>query len=116
MNINLNITFQIVLIPYVPVVWKLNQLSTFFCPAFVFSNIRQILFNELNAICHNFADLLDQNLNVSKRISYKTFSQVKLLLILVTQLPRSNLNPLNKKFSLSDLITCISIQRNVFTS
>ena len=31
-----NTIFQIVLIPYVPIVWKLNQLLAFFSTAFVF--------------------------------------------------------------------------------
>ena len=31
-----NTIYQIVLIPYVPVVWKLNQLLSFFCTVFVF--------------------------------------------------------------------------------
>ena len=61
MNISLNITPQIVLMPSVVLVdWKLNQPTTFFCTyCLCFSNIRKIHFNDMSAICHNFADLSD---------------------------------------------------------
>ena len=52
MNINSNTIFEIVLIPYVLAVWKLNQILTFFCTAFVSSD-------ELISICKKFIDLPD---------------------------------------------------------
>ena len=58
MKINSNTIYQIVLIPYVPVVWKLNQLLSFFC-SLCFSSIREILFNALISICKKFIDLPD---------------------------------------------------------
>ena len=58
MNINSNIIFQIVLTPYVPVIWKLNQQLNFFCTDFVF---HKILLNELISICKKFTDLLDSS-------------------------------------------------------
>ena len=60
MNINSNKIFQIVLILYVPVVWKLNQLFTFFY-SLCFSSIHKILFNELISICKKFIDLPDSS-------------------------------------------------------
>ena len=52
MNTNSNTIFQIVLIFYVSVVWKLNQLLNFFCTAFVFQYVR---------ICKKFIDLPDSS-------------------------------------------------------